>query len=302
MDMKCIICKEEKGESKEHIIPEALGNKTLVTKRVCKECNNKLGSNVDDCLVNNFYTKIVRINFNLTGKNGKLPRLFNGTEVDGNTNSKFSLKNDIPKLLPAVNKEEDGNIRVTASNLEEAMDCLKKYLWRNGFGESQIERICESAQIVERKLEPPIFRAKKTEYNKLKLAAIKIAYEYAFHILGEKYLDDEIAILFSNELFKATKEKKGEVVPSDELMKFVTFPNEVDRKRFEGIRNSLSFKPMGILNIINLWCDGNIIYCDLNLCRTDICSFVVKVSENANSYSKKLPVTLISEDGETYSW
>ena len=46
--MKCIICKEEKNESDEHIIPEALGNKKLITKRVCKDCNNRLGYNVDD--------------------------------------------------------------------------------------------------------------------------------------------------------------------------------------------------------------------------------------------------------------
>ena len=50
--MKCIICKEERNESDEHIIPEALGNKKLITKRVCKDCNNRLGYNVDDYLVN----------------------------------------------------------------------------------------------------------------------------------------------------------------------------------------------------------------------------------------------------------
>ena len=45
--MKCIICKKEELESEEHIIPEALGNKKLITKRVCAHCNNKLGTNVD---------------------------------------------------------------------------------------------------------------------------------------------------------------------------------------------------------------------------------------------------------------
>ena len=42
--LKCIICRQEKEKSDEHIIPEALGNKKLITQRVCEECNNKLGA------------------------------------------------------------------------------------------------------------------------------------------------------------------------------------------------------------------------------------------------------------------
>ena len=45
--MRCIICDSEKDGSKEHIIPEAMGNSKLITYKVCEECNNKLGSKVD---------------------------------------------------------------------------------------------------------------------------------------------------------------------------------------------------------------------------------------------------------------
>ena len=48
--MRCIICDLEKDESKEHIIPEAMGNSKLITYKVCEECNNKLGSKVDKYL------------------------------------------------------------------------------------------------------------------------------------------------------------------------------------------------------------------------------------------------------------
>lgn len=48
----------KKMESEKHIVPEALGNKKLITKRVCEKCNNRLGSNNDNLL-----GKGVSINF-----------------------------------------------------------------------------------------------------------------------------------------------------------------------------------------------------------------------------------------------
>ena len=48
--MRCIICNMEKDGSKEHIIPEAMGNSKLITYKVCEECNNRLGSKVDNYL------------------------------------------------------------------------------------------------------------------------------------------------------------------------------------------------------------------------------------------------------------
>ena len=88
--MKCIICKEERNESDEHIIPEALGNKKLITKRVCKDCNNRLGYNVDDYLVNHPLVKLLRIDHNLLGKSGKKIKFLEAVETDKNTGSKYS--------------------------------------------------------------------------------------------------------------------------------------------------------------------------------------------------------------------
>ena len=69
--MNCIICGYEKEESDEHIIPEALGNEKLITKRVCEYCNNRLGSNVDSYLTDHPLVKIIRINNGLKGKKRK---------------------------------------------------------------------------------------------------------------------------------------------------------------------------------------------------------------------------------------
>ena len=60
--MRCVICDLEKDGSKEHIIPEAMGNSKLITYKVCEECNNKLGSKVDKYLTDYIITKIIRKN------------------------------------------------------------------------------------------------------------------------------------------------------------------------------------------------------------------------------------------------
>ena len=60
----CIICGEKFSNmvkpSKEHIIPEALGNEKLVTYCVCEKCNNDLGSNVDSYLTDYILVKMIR--------------------------------------------------------------------------------------------------------------------------------------------------------------------------------------------------------------------------------------------------
>lgn len=90
--MKCIICKKEELESEEHIIPEALGNKKLITKRVCAHCNNKLGTNVDNYLTNHTWVKILRIKNKVLGKKGKDIKFFSGVETDINTGQKYYIK------------------------------------------------------------------------------------------------------------------------------------------------------------------------------------------------------------------
>ena len=69
--MRCIICDSEKDGSKEHIIPEAMGNSKLITYKVCEECNNKLGSKVDKYLTDYIITKIIR---NFISDFGSIPK------------------------------------------------------------------------------------------------------------------------------------------------------------------------------------------------------------------------------------
>ena len=67
MSQRCIFCGRTERDfdgknswSNEHIIPESLGNSTLVIKNVCKQCNSCLGTYVDNYLVNHSLTKLYR--------------------------------------------------------------------------------------------------------------------------------------------------------------------------------------------------------------------------------------------------
>lgn len=74
--MRCIICGQDREGSKEHIIPEALGNKNFITRQVCTECNNLLGTYVDNGITDDFVVKLIRLQENIRGKGGKAVKTF----------------------------------------------------------------------------------------------------------------------------------------------------------------------------------------------------------------------------------
>ena len=56
----CIICRENKDNlSDEHVIPDAIGGYYHIYT-VCKECNSKLGQNIDSKLVKHPFTSFMR--------------------------------------------------------------------------------------------------------------------------------------------------------------------------------------------------------------------------------------------------
>lgn len=303
--MKCIICREEKDESEEHIIPEALGNRKLITKRVCQECNNKLGTNVDNYLTNHPIVKLIRMNENLLGKNGKDIKFFSGVEIDKETGLKYNMKNGKPILQPRMTTGSDGHLRIEAANVKDGFDYFKKVMKRKGYSDEQIDKFCEEAITGETELKsPPKFEKDATiDFSKLGLSAIKIAYEYAFSVLGEKYLDDEIAILFARELKNNAYSIKKDINISNELAKFVTFSingSGIENILFE-IKEVISAIKSDILHIIFMIKQDGCLYCILNLCMTDIISFVIKVTEKADDYEISLPITAVLRDGTVFS-
>ncbi len=298
--MKCIICGKEVKESIEHIIPEALGNEKLVTERVCKFCNNHLGANVDYYLTNHPLVKIIRINNDLTGKNGKDIKFFDGTEKDIHSGTMYSMKDGKPKILPRVIYDEAGKIRVEAASFEEGLAHFKKILKRKGYSEKEIAYYCEGAHCLESYRQSPEFHKDASiNYALMDLAAIKIAYEYAHFIIGDKYLNDEVALLFKRELYKAVISEKHDVNPDDKLAQHVTFPiseSGID-KLLEEQRAYLSLTTMNVRHTIFFISQDSCLYCILNLCMTDVISFAVKISENAEQYKIRMPISIVFEDG-----
>lgn len=134
------------------------------------------------------------------------------------------------------------------------------------------------------------------------MAAIKIAYEYAFSILGEKYIDDEIAVLFAKELKKNAYSMKSDINVSNELAKYVTFPihgSGIENILSE-IKENLSKTNMNVLHIIFMIKQDGCLYCILNLCMTDIISFAIRVTEKADAYKIQMPMTFVFRDGTVF--
>lgn len=75
--MRCIFCKLDSSSSRsvEHIIPESLGNTTLVLKKgiVCDGCNNYFSKSVEKPFLESPGVKAMRFHEGLESKKGRVP-------------------------------------------------------------------------------------------------------------------------------------------------------------------------------------------------------------------------------------
>lgn len=196
----CIICGKKFDEnckpSKEHIIPEALGNTKLITYNVCTECNNSLGGHVDSYLVSYVLVKIIR---SLKLSKDKNIRIFDKKMTD---DKERTYRTDGLKLeiAPKVKIDKSsGQAQITTSSVDEGIKIARGIL-RKTFGktESEIDAILSDpdkfTHIATRQLQAGTFSINADlDLSRLRLAAIKIAYEFAVEKLGETYTADEYA-------------------------------------------------------------------------------------------------------------
>lgn len=139
----CIICDENFNNiikpSKEHIIPEALGNKKLVTYCVCEKCNNNLGSNVDSYLTDYILVKIIRKD-NL--EKDKDLKIFDSAMTDDKGN-KYRIADQRLEIFPNINIDKEKQyIHMKVASLEEGKKIAKRIL-KNKFRKNaeEIEEI-----------------------------------------------------------------------------------------------------------------------------------------------------------------
>lgn len=210
MSRRCIFCgrieRDFDGKnswSNEHIIPESLGNSTLVIKNVCKQCNSRLGTYVDNYLVNHSLIMSYRQFLKLPSKKGVIPNAFReGVTEDG---TKIRLSRDfVPSVVPAATQEGSGKLKIVASSVGEARAIAKKKLERQNIPLEQIN--CLISKIDSsclKTIRPDIQFDITLDINRFLLESLKIGYEYASLKFGDAYLDDPTAVNIRKQLFRA---------------------------------------------------------------------------------------------------
>ena len=203
---KCIICLniyEDEKRSLEHIFPESIGGCITIDK-VCKNCNDHLGSYVDSYLVNHWFIQMKRLQYKLGNKNGKLPNPFGEGVLNNDQTQKIKyLISDDGKPLGAylVNNKttsnHNGNTIIkfimdksSVSELSDILNTTKERLKKQYGPEVKFEDI----KFFEGKIDKPIINFKKKLHNfNWQRCILKIAYELTYRLIGEEYLDDPIA-------------------------------------------------------------------------------------------------------------
>lgn len=274
---KCIICGKSKKESEfniEHIIPEALGNKSLKIDKVCIECNSKLGSKVDKYITTGFFMDLIRNSLKVAGKNNKLPFPFKeGIDEDGN---KVRIDNNFkPTIVTKVDKK-DNRYTIKASSKQEAIEIIEKEYKRKKLNINQKNKIISEIENAEMKITYPIISYEfKINFKEMELAILKIAYEYACLKLGDAYYDDKCGSEIRKIIQKAINDNKVE-----KYNLIGHLPNkcefEKDLEDFAQRYNNLHFLQMqtennNIVLIISLFC---------KMCL----SYMIIISDNADRY------------------
>lgn len=204
----CIICCLAKELTDEHIVPEFLGG-GLLFRRVCRDCNSKMGSGFEGRLSNNIAYKSFRFSNNIHGKS-TAPFPFEGGHKDTISGTKFQiLKDGSLKSHPHCEIEEDENglrieIKVDAEDRGNIPKIIEKKLIRHfkktGKNIDQeklsklVAEVIASHELKEDKLtNPKIEVSGFFDLNDVDLLHIKVAYELAGFHFGDIYFEDAIA-------------------------------------------------------------------------------------------------------------
>jgi len=112
--MRCLFCKNnsDNSRSKEHIIPESLGNieHILPAGWVCDNCNNYLSRKVEAPFLETSYGQRARFDMAIPSKKGRIPI---GTGFHPHSRSKVNLmiEKDVLSIFAADGEDETGFIQ-----------------------------------------------------------------------------------------------------------------------------------------------------------------------------------------------
>lgn len=180
----CIIChRDNQMMSDEHVIPDAIGG-YLHINSICKDCNSKLGANVDKLLIDNWLIKTARYKYHLKGHSGTVPHPLMGEGVMEN-GEKVRMEIDengrlAPHMIPSAPRySEDGqhiSFSVDSKDAKYIEHIRETVLKRNKLeGQKYITE--DSTQEI--KIENPCIKMHTSiDIKNYLLALLKIAYEF----------------------------------------------------------------------------------------------------------------------------
>ncbi len=277
MIKKCIICGKNKDENNfniEHIIPEALGNKTLKIDSVCIQCNSKLGSKIDRYITECFIVKLIRNHYRIAGKSNKVPNPFKeGIDENGD---KIRLDENFKPTIVSNAKQEGNLYKIKASSKKEAIEIVEKLFKKNKINMEQKEKIIEQVEIAKiESSKPKITYHYEINFDEMQLAIIKIAYEYTYLKLGKSYYYDDCAKELRRVLQEALENNK---IQRCNLINCISEEIEEPIKCLVKEFNNSHFIQMqrvgsNIVLFISLFCTATL-------------SYIITVSHNVSKYEK----------------
>lgn len=305
--MFCIICETETDLSEEHIIPEALGNKKFCTNRVCKNCNNKLGTNVDSYIIEHPLIKIIRKDLNIVGKSGKQVKLF-PSHLCSTSGRKYLFKDDVPYIAPLVEYYENSILHIEANNKDKAIELARANLKKLGKPTEEIDHIISNIKYSPPKCEQPTFvLTADIHINRFYISALKIAYEFAHFIIGDEYLNDEIALLTKKiiiNMMNADKNNILEVANSFNISHVSLLQNKGEEilNKYIPILNKMELdSPIRHMLLLHGGAKNQLI-CEIYLFLQVATSFTVLLSNQCSDYFKSTPVKFVAilENGDYF--
>lgn len=206
MEEFCPFCDKSSDEiifSDEHIIPESLGG--TLTIRICKACNDTLGSKVNSLLINSGHIKLANYAAAIKGKRKTTVNPFEKASIVNDPSTKIRIELDsekkpyiryLPKPFKIIKKDDKDyidNIVIDDKDYSNLPEMVNKFLKRKGHKSLSNEEIYNS--VTEIISESPMihsrFEFKPFDYYP---CLLKIAYEIALKCLGNNYLNDNCAL------------------------------------------------------------------------------------------------------------
>lgn len=211
----CIICHQDNVTlSDEHIIPDSMGG-YIHCYNVCKDCNSKLGEQVDKHLMNHFFIQGARHNHLLKGKKDAIPNPLLGDAVL-KTGEKVRVEEEngviTPHILPTapVISDDNRSFHVVLDKRDEKLipSIAQKMYKKMGLkpGEFKIVSEREEHQLIQ----PVIEKQSIIDLKKYKIGILKIAYECCVQLFPE-YENDSNGQLYAEILQTADTDRLDEV-------------------------------------------------------------------------------------------